>query len=93
VCARSASCASPKKRRNPKLRKIFRDYKRAKARFEKLGMKAAMAPPAPHGYGDGFFECPCARCERSLKLLGMAEEAHAVLQAAKARYAKARARA
>ena len=46
---------------------------------EKLGRKAKRAAllyakalrkmekhPAPHGYGDGYYECGCPRCDRAM---------------------------
>ena len=68
-------CTAPKKRRNQTLRKIYRDYKNAAARLKKKSF-TALTHSAPHGCGDGYSECPCKRCERSVKVLMAAEDAY-----------------
>jgi hypothetical protein len=62
---------------------------------EKLGRKAERAAliyakalrrmekhPAPHGYGDGYYECGCPRCNRAMRLETSAEKAYAAWERA-----------
>ena len=44
--------------------------------------------PAPHGYGDGFSECMCSRCDRAMRLDEAAEEAWAEWKSAATQAAK-----
>ena len=67
--------------------KVIRKAERAALQYRKAERKAK-AHPAPHGYGDGWSECSCRRCERSLTLEAKAEAAY---QAWKDAVAEARA--
>ena len=61
-----------------------RDAIRAALLYKKAERKAARHP-APHGYGDGYFECPCARCKRAMLLQEAVERAHRAWVAAQHR--------
>ena len=58
-------------------KKLARIAKRMLLRYDKAVLKASMHA-APHGYGDGFSECMCRRCERALWYQEAASEARAV---------------
>ena len=48
--------------------------------------RKAIKYPAPHGYGDGWSECTCPRCDRALKLEVAAERSFAAWKSAAVRY-------
>ena len=48
--------------------------KRAWVLYAKARRKA-LKYPAPHGYGDGYYECPCKRCDRAIRYDAAVEEA------------------
>jgi hypothetical protein len=45
--------------------------------------RKALKYPAPHGYGDGYYECPCKRCDRAMRNEAALEEAFEAWQNAK----------
>ena len=59
--------ARKKERRRRALDRAHQLYKTAER-------KRALTP-APHGYGDGYFECACKRCDRSARYEAAAEVA------------------
>ena len=62
------SCVAKSRRRLRLRKKILAPLlERAARRFDQAKMRAC-ARPAPHGYGNGFYECPCPRCERACRL-------------------------
>jgi hypothetical protein len=70
-----------------RLKKLHLHAKRA-GRLYTQAMRKAEKHPAPHGYGDGFFECMCSRCCRATRLSDeadiLAEKAFAAFAAYKA---------
>ena len=54
--------------------KIIRKAKRAALLYSKA-LRKMDKHPAPHGYGDGYYECMCRRCFRAMSLEAAAEEA------------------
>ena len=44
-----------------------------------IAVRKARMRPAPHGYGDGSYECICSRCDKAAKLDTAAEAAYAKL--------------
>ena len=68
------------------LKKVLaRKAERAALLYTKAERKANKYP-APHGYGDGWSECTCSRCDRALKFEVAAEDAFAAWKSAAARY-------
>ena len=57
-----------------------------------IAVRKARMHPAPHGYGDGSYECICSRCDKAAKLDTATEAAYATWMSVAARYAAARAR-
>lgn len=70
-----------------RLHKLRRQAKRA-ARLYTAAARKVYEHPTPHGYGDGFFECMCSRCNRAMRLTEeaetLAEEAFVALAAYRA---------
>ena len=70
-----------------RLHKLRRQAKRA-ARLYAAAARKVDEHPTPHGYGDGFVECMCSRCDRAMRLTEeaetMAEEAFVALAAYRA---------
>ena len=61
---------------------LVREARRAHRLYDKAKHKATKRP-APHGYGDGFHECMCNRCERSMRLEIAVQEAYAAWMVAR----------
>ena len=49
--------------------------KHAEWHFKRAERKASKARSKAHGYGDGFYECPCRHCDRAMQLDEAADEA------------------
>ena len=80
--------ATPKTARRNRLKLMA---KRAELLYKKAQRKASKHL-TPHGYGNGYYECPCPRCERAIRLEVEAEDAFAAWKSAVALYAATRAR-
>jgi len=55
-----------------------------------VASREAHMHPAPHGYGNGFSECICRRCDRAMQLDAKVQTAHAAWMSAAAHYATVR---
>ena len=73
------------------LKELQREARRTAASYFKKQRKAK-SRPAPHGYGNGFFECICKRCVRASTLDAAAEDAKQACETALCRYLQARRR-
>ena len=62
--------------------KLGRKAERAAALLYAKALRNMETHPAPHGYGDGYYECGCSRCNQAMRLEAAAEKAGAAWERA-----------